>query len=87
MLEVYLRETLIIVALVSGIPLAVSSLVGLLVAVLQAATQIQEQSISFCSKFIAVGAVGALLSGWFCRKLVDFFQMVLVSIASLGQLP
>ena len=86
-ISVYLREGLIIVALVSGIPLAVSSLAGLVVAVLQAATQIQETSISYCAKFAAVAAVGVVLSDWFCTKVIDFFQTIVASIAALGNMP
>jgi type III secretion protein S len=86
MLGAYLREAIELMAIVSGIPLLVASMVGLVTAVLQAATQIQEQSISYCVKFIAVGGALLLLSGWFWNRMIDFVQAMLGSIAQMGAL-
>ena len=87
MLIVYVREALIIVLIVSGLPLAVGSIAGLAAAVLQAATQIQEQSISYCARFVSVGIVGVFLGEWFEAKIVEFFQVILASVAAMGRLP
>ncbi len=75
------------VALVSGLPLAVSSLVGLFISILQSATQIQEQSVSYCAKFLAVGSVVALCAPWFSTKLIEFYQTMIGSIVALGNMP
>lgn len=48
------KDALWLVLLLSGPPIAAASIVGLLVAFLQAATQIQEQTLSYAAKFVAI---------------------------------
>lgn len=52
--------------------LAVAALVGLLVAVVQAATQIQDPTISHLPRLIAVAAALALFGPWMGRQIVSF---------------
>jgi flagellar biosynthetic protein FliQ len=52
-----LRDALIVTALLSLPVLVVATLVGACVAVLQAATQVQEQTLTMLPKLLAVGAV------------------------------
>ncbi|MDE0855383.1 MAG: type III secretion system export apparatus subunit SctS [Nevskia sp.] len=49
-----LREALWLVLLLSGPPIAAASVVGLVVAFLQAATQLQEQTLTYTLKFVTV---------------------------------
>lgn len=51
---------------------ATSAVVGLLVGLLQAVTQIQDQSISYVSKLIAVFVVTALSARWMGGELFQF---------------
>ena len=60
MMHELVREVILLVALLSGIPLLISSLCALVVAVLQAATQVQEQSVAFLVKFLVVGGMSLL---------------------------
>lgn len=83
MFEVYIKQSLIMIALFSGIPLLVSSIAGLLVSVIQAATQIQEQSVSHLVRFVAVGAVIALFGPWFFSEISEFIQQTLASIGMM----
>jgi flagellar biosynthetic protein FliQ len=55
-----LREALIVTALIALPPLLVATAVGAVVAVLQAATQVQEQTLTMLPKVLAVAAVLAL---------------------------
>ena len=87
MLTAYLPQALWIVLLVSGIPLAVSCLAGLAISVLQAATQIQEQSIQYVVRFLAVSGVLIVCGGWFWHEVVIFLQRMLASFAQLGHMP
>lgn len=48
------KEALWLVLLLSGPPIIVASAVGLVVAFLQAATQLQEQTFAYTAKFIAI---------------------------------
>jgi flagellar biosynthesis protein FliQ len=52
--------------------LAVAALVGLLVAVLQAATQVQDPTISHLPRLLAVAAALALFGPWMGRQIVAF---------------
>lgn len=48
------REALLLVMLLAAPPVVVAALVGLLIAFVQAATQLQEQSFQYAVKFFAV---------------------------------
>lgn len=48
------RQSLWLVLLLSGPPIAAAALVGLLVAFLQAATQLQEQTFAYALKFLTI---------------------------------
>ena len=78
-----LRNALIIAAKVAGPLLLVALLVGLVVGVLQAATQVNESSISFVSKLIAVGVTCTVLGAWTLHQLVDYTSRTLSSIADV----
>jgi flagellar biosynthesis protein FliQ len=75
-----IREGLILVLLVSAPPLLASLVVGLVVSVLQAATQIQDPTIAFVPKLVAVFlvllAVGPLLGA----QVLRFTQALLLAI-------
>ncbi len=83
MFDIYIKQSLIMVAIFSGVPLLISSIAGLVVAVIQAATQIQEQSISHLVRFVAVGVVIAMLGPWFFSEITEFIQQMLGSIAAI----
>ncbi|MCA9286288.1 MAG: flagellar biosynthesis protein FliQ [Phycisphaerales bacterium] len=63
-----LVETLILAAPILGAGL----LVGLLVSIGQAVTQIQEQTLSFVPKIAAMIVVAVILMGWIAERLADF---------------
>ncbi len=52
--------------------LAVSLAVGLLVSLLQAATQVQEATLTFVPKVAAIALVLLLMGHWMLRQLVDY---------------
>lgn len=80
-----LHHSLVLAALLCLPVLGVATLTGLLVAVLQAATQIQEQTLSLLPKLLAVGACIALLGAFGLRAcealLVDAVQQMHALIA------
>jgi type III secretion HrpO family protein len=57
-------QALILILLLSGPPILISLFLGLIVAVFQAATQIQEQNLSFVVKLIAVIVTLLLMGPW-----------------------
>ena len=75
-----LKEALqMVILLVSAIILP-SLFVGLIVAVFQAATSIQEMTLSFIPKLIVLVIVLLLVGGWQLLTLVDYFQRLLLSL-------
>jgi flagellar biosynthetic protein FliQ len=74
------QQAMWMVALVAGPMLAVGLLVGLVVSVLQASTQINEQTLSFVPKMAAVLVAGAVFGPWMLAQLVDFARGLLLGL-------
>ena len=77
------RNAILIAAMLAGPALLVALLVGLVVGILQAATQVNEASISFVAKLVAVGATFAVLGSWSMQKLVDYTSRTISSISDV----
>lgn len=75
-----LREGLYLVLLLSAGPMLASLLVGFVISVLQATTQIQEQTLSYVPKLITVFLTIAILGPWMVSQAVRFAQSVFDSI-------
>lgn len=73
----------IIVLLMSGPAVGAGMAVGLLISLLQAVTQIQEQTLTFVPKMIVVLLVFALLAPWTLSLIIDFTQSLWSKIPEL----
>jgi len=78
-----LRQGLYLVLMVSAFPMAAALITGLIISILQATTQIQEQTLSYVPKIVAVSISLAILGPWMLREIVQFTQMILNSIPSV----
>jgi flagellar biosynthesis protein FliQ len=58
-------------------------LIGLLVGVLQAATQINEMTLSFIPKLIGMAAAIVIAGPWMLKQLVDYTRLLIESIPGL----
>ena len=68
-------------ALMVSMPLLLAALItGLAVSVLQAATQINEMTLSFIPKLLAMVAALAIAGPWMLATLTEYLQRLLVSI-------
>ncbi len=74
------QNGLTMLLLVSAPVLLVVMLVGLVVSILQAATQINEATLSFVPKVVAAVAVLAVTGPWMLTTLVEYLQRVLQSL-------
>jgi flagellar biosynthetic protein FliQ len=74
------REALLLVLLVSAAPMLASLLVGFVVSVFQATTQIQEQTLSYVPKLVAVFLTLAIVGPWMLAQTLRFARVVLESI-------
>jgi flagellar biosynthesis protein FliQ len=63
--------------------LLVALLVGLLVGIFQAATQINEMTLSFIPKLIGMATAMLLAGPWMLKQLVNYTRMLIESIPSL----
>ena len=84
MFEPYLAYSVYVVTIVCGLPLIAGSACALALNLLQAVTQIQEQSATFLARLAAVAVVLFLFRNWFSSLLLRFFQESLLSLAWLG---
>jgi len=73
-------QALMLILILSGPPIIISMILGLLVAIFQAATQIQEQTLSFTVKLFAVVFTIILLGGWLGAQVMQFTTTILTSI-------
>ncbi|MBO7175681.1 MAG: flagellar biosynthesis protein FliQ [Treponema sp.] len=74
-------EILTLVAPVLGAAL----IIGLVVAIFQATTSIQEQTLTFAPKFFVILAVIALLGGWMFTSLREYTIQIFQMIAAVGR--
>ncbi len=68
----YSYEALLLILIMSGPPILFASIIGLFVAIFQAATQIQEQTLSFAIKMVVVMATVVLMGGWLGALIYQF---------------
>ena len=76
------QQGLYMLLLVSAPMLISTLLIGLLVSIFQAATQIHESTLSFVPKMIAAVAVLAVAGPWMLTTLVEYLQRTLSAIPS-----
>ncbi len=79
------RHALEIMLLLAAPMLLVALVVGLLVGVFQAATQINEMTLSFIPKLVAMAAVIAITGPWMLKVLVGYTRALIESIPALIQ--
>lgn len=65
-------QGLLLILILSAPPILISMFFGILVAIFQAATQIQEQTLSFTIKLVAVTLTLMLMGGWLGSQIMSF---------------
>ena len=77
------RQALVLVLLLSGIPIVISMIVGVFVSVFQAATQIQEQTLSFIPKIAGLAVVLVVGGPWMLGQLITWTEGLYAEIPKL----
>ena len=77
------RQALWMVVLISAPLLVVSLVVGLVIGIIQAATSINEATLSFIPKLAALAITLAVVGGWQLATLVDYTRSLYQRIPSL----
>lgn len=75
------QQTFIIAAKLASPLLLTALVVGVLISLLQAITQIQEMTLTFVPKIIAIGLVTLLTGSWILHSLVDFTRRLFENLA------
>lgn len=66
------RESLMIALILAGPIMAIGMLVGLVISIVQAVTQLQEQTLTFVPKIVAMGVATALFLPWLTWRLIEY---------------
>ena len=77
-----LRDGMLVVIKVVGPMLLLSMLIGVIVAIFQAVTQIHEQTIGFILKLAVIGAVLMIGGGWMLETLMEYARGLFALIAA-----
>jgi flagellar biosynthetic protein FliQ len=77
------REALQVTLMISAPMLLVALGVGLLVSIFQAATQINESTLSFIPKLVAVFLTLALAGSWMRAQLTDYTRQLFISLPTM----
>ena len=81
----YLQDAFWQIILAAGPILGVALSIGLLIGIIQAATSINEMTLSFVPKLVLVLITLALLGNFMMIELTDYFAYIFDQIASIGQ--
>ena len=71
-----IRHTLLLALIVSAPMLLIGLVVGIVVSLLQAVTQIQEQTLTFVPKIAAMVAAAILLMPWVGQRLLEYSRVM-----------
>lgn len=82
-LTTFVKQALLLVLWLSLPAVLVASAVGLAIAFLQAITQVQDQTIAFGVKLLAVILAIALTSAWLGGELLNFADQLFASIQNI----
>ena len=74
------QESIKLCLLLAGPVLITALLVGLVISIFQAVTQIQEMTLTFVPKILAMTLVFFMTMPWMFKKLIEFTQNIFLSI-------
>lgn len=78
-----IREAFMVMITVAGPTLIIALVVGLIISIIQATTQLQEQTLSFVPKILAVIVSLIVFGNFMLNSLVTFTQKIFEMIAAL----
>jgi flagellar biosynthetic protein FliQ len=78
------RDSMMTMLLVAGPMLLVGLVVGLAISIFQTLTHVQEMTLTFIPKILAVFAAMVLFMPWMLRELTEFTQRIMDKIVALG---
>ena len=79
------REALLMALVVGGPPLLATMIVGTFVSLLQAITQVHENTLTFLPKLLAVCGVFAVAAGWMATEMTTFADRCFERAATISK--
>ncbi len=79
-----MREAMLVVVKLGGPPLVMTLVIGLAMSLVQAVTQINEQSLTFVPKIVIIGGTLMLLGPFMMSTLRDYMHLVLDRLIATG---
>lgn len=77
------QQALLMVITLAAPPLLTGLVIGLLVGMIQAATSIQEMTLTFIPKLLGMFTVLLIAGGWMVGMMIDYVQRLFESIPGL----
>lgn len=84
MLNGVVKDTIVTAIKVGASILIVVLVLGLIISIIQATTQIQEQTLTFVPKLIATAIVGLMLGNWMLHTVVSFTNRIFDMISRIS---
>ena len=78
-----IREAFMVMITVAGPTLIIALVIGLIISIIQATTQLQEQTLSFVPKILAVIVSLIVFGNFMLNSLIGFTQKIFEMIAAL----
>ncbi|HHR6142147.1 TPA: type III secretion system export apparatus subunit SctS [Providencia alcalifaciens] len=79
------NKAMLLIVILSAIPVTVATVVGLLVGLLQTVTQLQEQTLPFGIKLLAVFGSLFMISGWLADKVMNYtLEVMATALPTIG---
>ncbi|MGL5314063.1 MAG: type III secretion system export apparatus subunit SctS [Peptostreptococcaceae bacterium] len=82
-LAYFSNKSIYLILLLSAYPIAVATIVGLIIALVQTVTQIQEQTLPFGVKLLATALCLLLISGWMSRIIMTFYDEIFITVLGI----
>lgn len=84
LLNEVIKDGIVTAAKISGPILVTMLFVGLLISLIQATTQIQEQTLTFLPKILAAAVVGIFLGSWMLKTIVAYTTRIFEIISKIA---
>jgi len=81
----FFQQGLWLTIVMSAPPLIIATLCGLTVSLLQAVTQVQDQTLPYVVKLVSVAVTLAVLGRWFGNELIQLFNLAFTLIPDIGR--
>lgn len=81
----YFQQGLWLAIVMSAPPLIIATICGVAVSLVQAVTQIQDQTLPYVVKLMAVAVTLAVLGRWFGQELMQLFNLAFILLPNVGR--